>query len=280
VTGHLDIIPAERLRAEFGLADARAILLVGSRAGALDYPGSDVDFLGVFDSADDIPATIGHPAAVSMATSVGPNWLGRIDGEEINVALVAAGTVRRIGALLARPISPTNLPVLQQYEIGLLQRLRTAVPLTGGDYVAGLVAPAALDRLPAAVFVLYHVSAAGHLESARRLLDAGDPATAGMVTMAVTAALGLAALSVYDHPAGSVKKVATDLAALQRRHPDPPVRLSDLADIGVGPPDRSRLALAGAALERLRRAAGALATGSTYWAEACHTIGPSPGGST
>lgn len=264
MTAHLEVVPVQRLREEFGLAGASAILLTGSRVAGGDYPGSDVDFLAIFDDPAAVPAAIGHPGAVSMANSMGENWLGRVGGEEVNVAAVSAVTVRRLAGLLAAPIGPLRTPALQQFEIVLLQRLRVGVPVLGEEYLAGLVDQRVLARLPVATFVLYFTSAAGHVQTARRLLDAGDPFAFEMLMMAAVGAIGLSTLCLCDRSAASFKKVATELAALEQRHPGLPVRRADLVAIGSGSSPPLRLALAEAALARLR---GAVPDGAP-WAEA------------
>jgi hypothetical protein len=221
-----------------------------------------------------VPAVIDHPGAISMANSMGENWLGRVGGHEVNVAAVSAATVRRLAGLLAAPISPVRTPALQPFEVVLLHRLRVGEPVVGAGYLADLVDPVVLARLPVATFVLYFTSAVGHVRLARRLLDGGDGFGFEMLMMATAGAIGLAALCLSDRGAASFKKVATDLAALERRYPEHPVRRSDLAAIGAGPSPALRLAIADAALERLRgavRARRRTAAGGP-WAEASDGI--------
>ncbi|MFC6084160.1 hypothetical protein [Sphaerisporangium aureirubrum] len=269
---HFDVIPLAELRAQFGLAGARAVLLVGSRTED-DYPGSDTDFLGLFDRDADVPRAIGHAGAVSMTNTFGESWIGWAGEEEVNVVTVSAEAVRRTAAPLAAPLSATRAPALQPLEVVLLHRIHTGTPVDGHDYVAELRAGLRLDRLPTAVFALYHISAAGHLKRARMLAGAGDRLGFLSLMNAVTSGVGIATLSMYGRVAGSVKKIAPGLAVLERAHLDIPVRSSDLALMMSSADDVLRLEIAGAALDRLAAAARLRAEhGDPLWDEAWRSL--------
>jgi hypothetical protein len=265
VRAHRLLAAVER---EFALTGAHAVLLAGSRLEQLDYPGADIDFVALYDDPAGIPVEIPHPGAVRMASTMGPSWIGHLDGQEVNVTVLSSPAVRRAAALLGRPLSPVCVPMLQPIEVVTLHRLGHGAPLTGAEYVAGLRDGLHLARLPVAAYAVYHCSAAGHVRTAGALLDRGDLFGFEVMLLAAGVALGIATLCAYGRVGATMKKVATALATLAAEHPDAPLRPADLTALAAGADPRARLALAAAALERSARLAQSRAREDTLWAEA------------
>jgi hypothetical protein len=260
-------ITVARLEREFGLCGASAVVLAGSRLESLDYPGSDIDVLAVFDRPEQVPATVPHVGVVSMANSMGENWIGRLDGEEVNITVVGAPAVRRLVRLLAVPLSAHRIPALQPLEVVTLHRIRAGVPLRGGPYLAQLVDEQVWARLPVAACVLYHCSAAGHIRLAGRLLATGDTFGFDAMMVAAAVALGIATVCAYGEVGTSIKRIATRLSTVEDRDGRGTLRTGDFRAIVSGTDAGARLAAAGAALERLRRYVEARASGGGPWAE-------------
>ncbi|GLH99772.1 hypothetical protein [Phytohabitans aurantiacus] len=267
-------IVVDELRTRFALEDARAVLLVGSRADGLDYAGSDIDFLAVYESESRIPATIPFPGAVRTDSSLGGNWLGTMRGEEVNVETVSMATVRRVAALAAAPLTGHRTAVLQPLEVRLLSRLATGQPVGGGPSGARLAGTTPLRRLPAVVTAMHCLGVASYLDVARSWSVGADALAADLVLLAATNTLGMAALAVRDTVVYAPKKVGLALRKLERDGRMPPVREAELRGlVSAGHDHAARLDGFERALVRVRTAVAARATTEGgAWREALTVI--------
>jgi hypothetical protein len=260
---HGDLLAGPELARGFGLDRARLVLAAGSRAEGLADAASDVDFLAIFARADDLPTAVEHPGTIAMPTALGPNWIGRLRGHEVNVEAVAVDTLERLAEALIPPIGPARAPILQPLEVRLLDRIRTGTSIEVGgvladpDYLAGLRARLRLDRLPAVVFVMNYRGAQSYLGLAEARLD--DPIGFHVAIDAVAEGLALSALCLSGTVLYGMKKVGPALRAAERDLLDPPVRASDVLELMTGSEQAVQVASAAAALERVERAVRARA---------------------
>jgi hypothetical protein len=262
------------LRATFALHAAQAMLLVGSRADGLDYPGSDVDFLAVYGSDAEFPAEVACPHAVRSDSSLGRNWIGTLHGEEVNVECVSLRTLLRVSAIALSPLTARRTAVLQPLEIRLLGRLSTGLPVGGSVTGAQLVGPEPLHRLPAVAFTMHYLGVTSHLELARGSAMAADSLGGDLVLLVAASGLGLAALAVRDVVVYAPKKIGLALRRLECEGRDAPVREADLrALLSAGYDPATRLRVADEALRRV--CAAVVARGDAdggAWAEAAGAI--------
>lgn len=252
----------------FALHGARAILLVGSRVTGSDQPGSDVDFLAIFEDPTEIPAGVPLAGVVSMPHALGENWIGDLDGQEANVEAVPAATIERVAALARRPLDEGSAPILQPLEIRLLDRLRRYVPLRGGDYVRALGVDAALERLPMVAVVMRYCGVVSNLPTMRQLADQGDSVGLRLLLSIMAAALGHAAMSLHGNPETAWRKVVPGLRALERDGVTSPVTAGDLEAMLASADDRAALEALTGALARLRGAVEQRAREQPPWTEA------------
>lgn len=268
-----DLTEAE-LRANFALHAARAVLLVGSRADGLDYPGSDIDFLAVYEGDADVPEEVACPGAVCSDSSLGRNWIGTLHGEEVNVECVSRLTLRRVSAIALAPLTARRTAVLQPLEIRLLGRLSTGLPLGGSATGVQLVGVQPLHRLPAVVLTMNYLGVASHLELASADAMGTDSLGADLVLLVAASGLGLAALAVRDVVVYAPKKIGLALRRLEREGRDAPVGEADLRALLSADQDRvARLRMANEALRRVGAAVVARsAVEGGVWGEAAGVI--------
>lgn len=266
--GYVPEFSEEALLDAFALRGARAVLLVGSRVTGSEQPGSDVDFLALFEDAAGMAPAVPLPGAVSMPHSLGENWIGDLEGQEANVEAVTAATVHRVAVLVRRPLDEGSAPILQPLEIRLLDRLRRHVPVRGGDYVRALGVGAALDRLPMMVVVMRYCGVVSNLPAMRLRLEQRDRVGLGLLVPLMAGALGQAAMGLHGRLDTAWRKVVPGLRALEREGASLPVTAGDLETMLAPADGRAGLEAIGAALGRLRAAVEERARGEALWAEA------------
>jgi hypothetical protein len=260
----------------FALESATAVVLVGSRVDGNDYPGSDIDYLGLFPAIPDRPVDL--PGARRMASTLGDSWTVDLDGEEVNVERVRLDVVRTIAGLLREPVTADRFVSLQPYELRLLDRLRSGRAVTGGAAFTALRDSLPLERLPIVAFVGAYHAARSNLAQVAALLDQPDRAgalPADIHVSLVSAAYSLAATaaSLHGKVIPMVKKMPPILRRLARTDPAfHRIRADVAAIVTAGSPRdgvRTGQACLAQILDLARERAGA---GEPGWREACDAV--------
>jgi hypothetical protein len=249
------------MAAEFGLAEARLLLLTGSRAEGTAGPSADTDLLAIYD--DDPPGSISYPGVIDMRSTVGNNWIGQSPAGEINVEAVTVATLERVGAALRMPLGPHCAPLLQEIEIRLLRRVHTGIPVAVPGHPAqpGLQRELRLrlrtHRLPLVVLVMNYCGAASYLRLAweRR----GDRLACQIALAAVAEGVALATLALSGTAPYGMKNAAVSIRLLEGEHGNLPVRTADLAALLLDGEPEQRLPAAAAAMSRVHEAVSARA---------------------
>lgn len=269
-----DLVEKE-LWTRFALHDARTVLLVGSRADGLDYAGSDIDFLAVYESRSRLPDRIPYPGAVRVDSSLGTNWVATMRGEEVNVESVCLDTIGRLSAIALSPLSADRGAVLQPLEVRLLSRLANGIPIGDRPAVPAPLDPAVGRRLPPLVATTNYHGAASHLDLARTGALGVDSLGTDLALLVAATGLGIAALALCEVVVYAPKKIGLALAKLAREGRTLPVTESELRLIVSTTLDpEERIQAADAALVRIRAALGARAAAEGgVWREAAEAIG-------
>jgi hypothetical protein len=260
-----------KLISAFALESATAVLLVGSRADGMDYSGSDVDFLAVYERQEQIPALVAWPGAACADSTLSRNWVATMDGDEVNVEVIAANTLDLLAGAVRAPLGPGRSVVLQPLEVKLLGRLATGQPVAGEMSGAELIGAEAAARFPAIVTAMNVQGAASYLATARARTD---PLDVEIALQVAAVGIGFAAVALHGSAVYAPKKIAPALRKLAAEGKATAVTASELQDMlsrQVSLP--ARLRIGQKALDTIRAAveARSLAEGGV-WTEAAGVI--------
>lgn len=241
----------------FGLADADVLLAVGSHLSGTADNQSDVDFLAVYKKGTRPPKMITQSGSVSLANAISENWVARFAGREINVEAVAESRITELGDLLRPVITHSYAPMFQPFDIRVLDRVRTGLPMPIGGrsanmaYLEELRVSNSVTRLPAALLVMYLGSAIDCMQRAKRYGQDRYGMRFVLENLADNAVL--ATLCLYGMAPYSMKKAVSLLNSIQRENHDSPLTVEDLDALCFEPNRDTRLEMGRATLNRICR---------------------------